>query len=61
MGKPKSEVNDQLCLACGGCISICPQDAILMQGNRAFIIKKKCTSCGLCIKTCPVSAIREVD
>jgi ferredoxin len=60
MVKLKNKVDEQLCLACGGCISICPQDAISMCGNRAFIFMKKCISCGLCVKTCPVGAIFEV-
>ena len=59
MAKPKAIVDKSKCLACGGCISICPKDAILMYGNKAFVIGEKCISCAICIKTCPVGAIGE--
>ncbi len=57
MAKPKAHINQSLCLACGGCISVCSQDAIAMDGRKAFIEKIKCISCGICINTCPVGAI----
>ena len=59
MGKPKAMVNQQHCLACGGCISVCPQDAITMDGGRAFVLKQKCFSCALCIRICPIGVISE--
>ena len=37
MGKPKAKVDKKKCLACGGCISVCPQDAISMCASKAFI------------------------
>jgi len=57
MEKPKARVNREKCLACGGCISICLQDAITMIANKASVNKDKCISCEICIKTCPVGAI----
>jgi len=57
MGKPKAIVDRELCLACGGCISVCPQSAISMYGMRAFVTREKCISCAICIRTCPVGAI----
>lgn len=57
MVKPKALINKKLCLACGGCISVCPQDAILMITNKAVINKEECISCEICIKTCPIGAI----
>lgn len=57
MGKPKAVVDKKKCLGCGGCISVCPQDAIDMQSNYAFVNKEKCINCGICIQTCPVAAI----
>lgn len=57
MGKPKALVDKKKCLACGGCISLCPQDAISWIGNKAFVTKEKCISCKICFKTCPVGAI----
>ena len=57
MVKPKAKVDGDKCLACGGCISVCPQDAISMCGGRAFVLLDKCISCAICIQTCPVGAI----
>ncbi len=57
MGKPKAKVDDKICLACGGCISLCPHDALSMLGGRAFVAEDKCLSCAICIRTCPVGAI----
>ena len=57
MVKPKAIVNKEICLACGGCISVCPQDAISMIADKASVDKDKCISCEICIKTCPVGAI----
>ena len=57
MGKPKAKVDNNKCLACGGCISICPQDAILWNGGKAFVKQEDCISCAICIRTCPVGAI----
>jgi ferredoxin len=61
MGKPKANVDGKKCLACGGCISVCPQDAILMIGSYANIEKEKCNSCAICIRMCPVGAIAGED
>jgi NAD-dependent dihydropyrimidine dehydrogenase PreA subunit len=57
MVKPKALVDNLKCLACGGCISICPQDSIIWTGNKAFVNKETCISCSICIKTCPIGAI----
>ena len=57
MGKPKAKVDKRKCLACGGCISVCPQDAISWIGGKAQVDPKKCISCAICIRTCPVGAI----
>jgi ferredoxin len=57
MVKPKALVRKERCLACGGCISVCPQDAILMVISKALIDKDHCNSCSICVKTCPVGAI----
>ena len=59
MGKLRVTVDEKECLACGGCISVCPLDALSMYGRRAFVNEDKCTGCGICIKTCPVGAINE--
>jgi Fe-S-cluster-containing hydrogenase component 2 len=57
MVKPKAFIRKEKCLACGGCISVCPQDAILMVTSKALVNKELCNSCSICVKTCPVGAI----
>jgi len=60
MERRKVKVAQEKCLMCGGCISVCPQDAIEMRENYAFVIEEKCVGCGICVKACPVGAISEV-
>ncbi|MFO7677132.1 MAG: 4Fe-4S binding protein [Thermoplasmatota archaeon] len=57
MVKPKATIEKEICLACGGCVSVCAQDAITIKANKAIIEKEKCISCEICITTCPVAAI----
>jgi len=59
MEKPKAKVDRKKCLSCGGCISICPQDALSMEGMKALIDRKKCIGCAICIRVCPINAISE--
>lgn len=59
MVKPKARVDDQQCLACGGCITVCPEDAIVMVGTHAMVQSRRCIGCGICVKTCPVGAIEQ--
>ncbi len=61
MGKPKAVVNTYNCLSCGGCVSICPADAIIMNNKIAKVLTKKCISCEICVNTCPVGAISMED
>ncbi len=57
MGKPKARTEREKCLACGGCISVCLQDAISMIASKALVNKEKCISCEICLKICPVGAM----
>jgi len=44
------------CIKCGGCIPVCPVEAITMEKGKVVIDPKKCISCGTCAAVCPVSA-----
>jgi Dissimilatory sulfite reductase (desulfoviridin), alpha and beta subunits len=46
------------CVACGSCVDVCPQDAIIID-KVAIIDNSKCVECGACIDECPMSAIVE--
>jgi len=53
----KPVVNQEACTGCQKCISACPEEAIEMQNDKAFILAEKCTNCRLCVPICHVSAI----
>lgn len=44
------------CIKCGGCIPMCPTEAISMKDGKVVIDKEKCISCGTCQAVCPVGA-----
>ena len=57
MAKHKAYVESKDCLACGGCIAVCPEDALEWIGGKARVDEESCIGCGICHKTCPVGAI----
>jgi ferredoxin len=57
MGKLKARVSERICLSCGGCVSVCPKDAIQLQNLIAVVDPKKCISCKICMNTCSIGAI----
>jgi pyruvate ferredoxin oxidoreductase delta subunit len=51
------EVSDK-CIACGTCVSFCPEAAIEINGQkRAEVDYEFCKGCGVCETVCPVKAI----
>jgi heterodisulfide reductase subunit A-like polyferredoxin len=51
------KVDQNLCLRCGGCVGVCPFDAIEATDGSVGP-NQRCTDCGICGKVCPVGAIR---
>ncbi len=47
------------CIACGGCQSVCPCDAISEGDGKFEIAADLCVDCGACAAQCPVGAIEE--
>jgi ferredoxin len=45
-----------LCLYCGRCGEVCPQNAITMSGNRLRTRRDRCILCCACVKACPTGA-----
>lgn len=48
----------ELCSGCEGCVNVCPQNAISMQGDiygfmRPVVDNNRCIDCGLCVSICP--------
>ena len=53
-----TKVSEELCSACGMCISVCKSEALSFTeddiGNRKVTVDRaKCEGCGLCVATCP--------
>ena len=57
MGPAKVEVNHSRCIACAGCVGVCPVDTITLKEIVLTIEQDPCISCGLCIQMCPVGAL----
>jgi ferredoxin len=51
-------INRDKCLYCGGCVGVCPVDAITLNEVILLIDDGKCTRCGICVKYCPVGALK---
>lgn len=52
------EINADRCKFCKKCIQWCPQEAIIEQGGKAFIVAKKCIGCGECLAVCRFDAVK---
>lgn len=53
-------VNTARCCYCGGCVSVCPVDAIRLAETQ-LLVQDTCTDCGLCVSACPAGALGEVE
>lgn len=52
--------------ACRGCLAhkcqeVCPKNAIMIMGQRAYINQQLCIECGRCKTVCPFNAISDVQ
>ena len=54
-------VHYQDCTGCGDCVSVCPNDAIILQNSVATIDQALCEECWACVDTCPEGAIQTAD
>ena len=60
----KAVVDQQVCVACGCCVKLCPLRAIeIVRGIAAQVDPTTCVGCGKCVRECPASVIeiREVE
>lgn len=56
--KKHAKIPQDLCVACGSCLKVCPRNAIIIShGCFAEISTELCIGCGLCKKACPASII----
>lgn len=45
------------CGACGGCVGICPFEALNLAESRLLLDEVACTDCGVCLPACPAGAL----
>ena len=55
----KAAVNEDLCIGCGRCATVCPYSAIEIDpSGKASVIEASCKGCGVCTAECPTKAIQ---
>lgn len=54
------KIDETQCVACGTCISGCPQEAI-KEGDFYVIDPELCVECGACADVCPMGAISKAE
>jgi digeranylgeranylglycerophospholipid reductase len=50
-------VDQGRCAYCGGCVSVCPVEALTLAETR-LVVHERCIDCGDCVSACPVGALR---
>ncbi len=51
------KINRDKCCYCGGCVGVCPQNALELRETILVVDDNKCNKCGICVKFCPVGAL----
>jgi ferredoxin len=51
------KIDNNRCLRCGGCVSVCPTSALELRDNVIYD-NILCKLCGFCEKACPLEAIK---
>ena len=55
-----SHINDELCVKCGKCVTICDESehsALTLENGHIVVNQDKCVGCSLCSHICPKEAI----
>lgn len=52
------ELQQDICVGCGLCETVCPHRVFKVKNKKAEILRKEqCMECGACASNCPVHAI----
>ncbi|MDE6275469.1 MAG: 4Fe-4S binding protein [Clostridia bacterium] len=54
--QPNGYVITDKCIGCGKCLSVCPQNCIILD-KKAKIMEVNCLHCGNCMQICPSKAV----
>lgn len=52
------EVDQEKCISCGGCVGVCPVEALELKEGYPQCDPEACTNCETCIGFCPVGALK---
>ena len=52
------ETDEDECIECGGCIEVCPVEAVTMEEDSPIVDEAWCIGCGVCVSQCPTGAAR---
>jgi ferredoxin len=69
MDEGKTVIDTDLCVGCGACVNVCPDQAIILERDLGPVIKTKellmdqeaCVQCQVCEENCPMDAIKLED
>jgi len=51
------KVDVDKCTGCGACVDVCPNDALVLEGDKIKVDEPNCIDCGVCVDECPVDAL----
>lgn len=62
MKKKIIEINEELCIGCGNCVTSCAQGALQIINGKAKLVKEDfCDGLGKCIGHCPTDALQIIE
>jgi ferredoxin len=51
------KLKPEFCGECGGCVAVCPYDALVLLVEGLSIKDELCVLCNKCVEFCPTSAL----
>lgn len=52
------KLDQEKCVGCGMCLTVCPHDVLSVTNDRARIEDRDaCMECGACVRNCPTEAM----
>ena len=56
--KPSLSFTQKLCVGCGACVEVCPQQVHRINGGLHEIRYDACVNCGVCVRECLTGALK---